>query len=134
MGAHVRRPGYPDRVNGPPDAIAPDGSEIHYRVLDAERASLVEVVLKPGGVSRPVRHRTVEEIWYFLAGTGQVWLEGDVIDVRPGSTVVIPTGRAFQFQATGDEPLRFLCFTSPPWPGDDEAEPVKSGGLGAPTI
>ncbi len=88
------------------------------------------MVLRPGGVSRPVRHRTVEEIWYFLAGTGKVWLEGEVIDVQTGSTVVIPTGRAFQFQTTGDQPLRFLCYTSPPWPGDDEAEEIDAGGLG----
>ena len=107
-----------------PDAIAPDGSEIYHRVLDASRASLVEVVLKPGRVSRPVRHRTVEEIWYFTAGTGRVWIEDEVIDVRPGSTVVVPTGRAFHFTCTGDEALRFLCYTSPPWPGDEEAELV----------
>lgn len=117
-------------MSSKPDAIAPDGSEIHYRVLNATRASLVEVVLKPGGVSRPVRHRTVEEIWYFLAGTGKVWLDGKLADVRAGSTVLIPTGRAFQFEATGDEPLRFLCYTSPPWPGDGEAEPVDIAGLG----
>ena len=117
-------------MSGPPDALAPDGSEIRYLVLDAGRASLVEVTLQLGRVSRPVRHRTVEEIWYVLAGTGKVWLEGDLVEVRPGSTVVIPTGSAFQFEATGDEALRFLCYTSPPWPGDDEAEPIDMGGLG----
>lgn len=117
-----------------PDAIAPDGSDIYYRVLNASRASLVEVGLKPGGVSRPVRHRTVEEIWYFLSGTGEVWLEGEVTTVRAGSSLVIPAGRAFQFRALGDEPLRFLCYTTPPWPGDGEAEPAGAGGLGAPTV
>ena len=109
-------------MSSAPDAIAPDGSEIYYRVLNATRASLVEVVLPVGAVSRPVRHRTVEEIWYFLAGTGSVWVDGEMHEVRPGSTVVIPTGGAFHFAATGEEPLRFLCYTSPPWPGDDEAE------------
>ncbi len=93
-------------------------------MLDAKRASLVEVVLRPGQVSRPVRHRTVEEIWYFTAGTGRVWLDGELTEVRQGSTVIIPTGVAFTFECTGDEPLRFLCYTSPPWPGDDEAEPL----------
>jgi mannose-6-phosphate isomerase-like protein (cupin superfamily) len=121
-------------VNDLPDAIAPDGSEIYYRVLNATRASLVEVVLRPGQTSRPVRHRTVEEIWCLTAGRGRVWLEGEVQEVQPGSTVVIPTGVAFQFEATGDEPLRFLCYTSPPWPGDDEAESVERGGLGSATV
>lgn len=119
-----------------PDSIAPDGSEIYFRVVDAERASLVEVVLQPGRTSRPIRHRSVEEIWYFLGGSGELWLcspEGTVDEVRrvePNQTLIIPTGWAFQFRAPGEEPLRFLCFTSPPWPGDEEAIPVTEGGLG----
>ena len=100
----------------------------------AQRASLVEVVLRPGGVSRPVRHRTVEEVWYFLSGSGEVWLDGETRPVRAGETVVIPTGVAFQFRTVGDEALRFLCFTSPPWPGDDEAIAAGEGGLGSPTV
>jgi mannose-6-phosphate isomerase-like protein (cupin superfamily) len=119
-----------------PDAIAPDGSEIYFRVVDAQHASLVEVVLQPGSTSRPVRHRTVEEIWHFMAGSGDVWLrapDGSVDAIRhvePGETVTIPTGWAFQFRSTGNEPLRFLCYTSPPWPGEQEAAPVAEGGLG----
>ena len=92
------------------------------------------MVLRPGGVSRPVKHRTVEEIWFFLGGAGEVWVGGRFGRVIAGSTVIIPTGAAFQFRTIGDEPLRFLCFTSPPWPGDDEAIPVPEGGLGPPTV
>jgi mannose-6-phosphate isomerase-like protein (cupin superfamily) len=117
-----------------PDAIAPDGSEITFLVGDAHRASLVEVRLRAGKTSRPVRHRTVEEIWYFLSGEGRVWRrrpDGEPLldDVRPGRTLVIPTGWAFQFQASPAADLRFLCYTSPPWPGDDEAVLLPEGGL-----
>lgn len=116
-----------------PDAIAPDGSEIYFLVGDAQRASLVEVRLPAEQTSRPVRHRTVEEIWYFLAGQGRVWRRApdgreQIEEVQPGSVVTIPTGWAFQFQASGDD-LRFLCYTSPPWPGDQEAQPASPGGL-----
>jgi len=118
-----------------PDAMAPDGSEIYFRVLDAERASLVEVILAPGRTSRPVRHQTVEEIWYFLAGSGEVWLRSPdgantTHRLRQGSTVTIPTNWDFQFRSDGVDPLRFLCFTIPPWPGNDEAILVSEGGLG----
>ena len=92
------------------------------------------MVLAPGGVSRPVQHRTVEEVWYFLGGRGEVWVGGTTTLVTAGSTVVIPTGSPFQFRTLGDEPLRFLCFTSPPWPGDGEAIRVEEGGLGEPTV
>src|ERR1700730_9463869 len=116
-----------------PDAIAPDGSDVYFLVTDARRASLVEVRLAAGRTSRPVRHRTVEEIWYFLAGDGRVWRpppdgKGQMSEVGPGSVLLIPTGWAFQFQA-GTEELRFLCYTSPPWPGEHEAEPLAEGGL-----
>ncbi len=123
-----------------PDAIAPDGSEIYFRVLDAQRASLVEVVLGPGRTSRPIRHRTVEEIWYFMGGSGEVWRRSpdrtvdEIRHVEIGSTVTIPTGWAFQFRAIAEEPLRFLCFTSPPWPGEQEAIVLTEGGLGPPSV
>ena len=116
------------------DAVAPDGSDIHFLVTVASRASLVEVRLPAGRTSKPVRHRTVEEIWYFLAGAGRVWRQGPgaepiVEEVRPGSVLTIPTGWAFQFQADPAAELRFLCYTSPPWPGEAEAEPAPPGGL-----
>ena len=128
-----------------PDAIAPDGSEIRLLVGEsqgASKSSLVEVTLGAGEVSRPVRHRTVEEVWYVLEGVGIVWrcppdayLETvPPVDVSPGDSLVISTGWSFQFSAGNDEPLRFLCHTTPPWPGDDEAVPVERGGLGDATV
>ena len=117
-----------------PDAVAPDGSEIYFRVVDAKRASVVEVVLGPGKTSRPVKHRMVEEVWYFVGGTGEVWVEPAIRAVAPGDIVVIPTDTAFQFRAIGDEPLRFVCYTSPPWPGEGEAVAVENGGLGEPNL
>ena len=116
----------------PPDAVAPDGSDIYFLVTDARAASLVEVRLAPGSTSRAVRHRTVEEIWYFLAGEGRVWRrppggETEVSAVGPGSVLRIPTGWAFQFQAGANAELRFLCYTSPAWPGDQEAELLREG-------
>ena len=51
-------------------------------------ASVVHCRLPVGAVSIPVKHRTVEEIWYFLAGEGQVWrVQGEregVLDTAPG--------------------------------------------------
>ena len=128
-----------------PDATAPDGSEIRF-LLDhrhlARQSSAVEVTLPAGQVSRPVWHRTVEEIWYILEGQGQVWrCPPDIgpdqvapVDVAPGNALVIPTGWRFQFSAGAGGPLRFLCMTMPPWPGPDEAQPADFGGLGPPTI
>ena len=85
--------------------------------------------LAPGLVSIAVAHRTVDEIWYFLGGRGQMWRrEGDyeeVSDVEPGVSISIPCGTAFQFRSDGAEPLTAVAITMPPWPGEDEAYPVE---------
>ena len=138
----MQRPPPTRRASPEPDAIAPDGSEIRLLAAHAQGAlyaSLCEVRLPAGAVSRPVAHRSVEEIWYILEGCGRVWRRprggrGDAMEVGPGDSIVIPATWAFQFSAAPDGPLRFLCYTSPPWPGPDEALPVAAGGLGEPTV
>ena len=90
---------------------------------------MVHCTLPPGAVSKPVSHRTVEEVWYFLSGRGQVWRKsgGDesVTDVERGISLSIETGTHFQFRNTStDESLSFIITTMPPWPGPDEAYPV----------
>ena len=128
-----------------PDAVAPDGSQIRFLIdasHGASHASVVEVTLPAGQVSRPVRHRTVEEVWYILEGSGQVWRcpqdaapdEAPPVDVSPGDALVIPTGWSFQFAAGPGVALRFLCVTMPPWPGEDEAEAADFGALGPATV
>jgi mannose-6-phosphate isomerase-like protein (cupin superfamily) len=106
------------------DTLAPDSSEIRL-LSSTSRGSMVHCTLNPGDVSLPVAHKTVEEVWYFLEGTGQVWRRfGDeerVVDVAPGASLSIPVGAHFQFRTTGDDPLRILIVTMPPWPGENEA-------------
>lgn len=107
-----------------PDCLAPDGSEI--RLLPATgRASMVHCTLPPGKVSLAVAHRSVEEVWYFLEGQGEVWRKlgarEEVVQVSPGVSLTIPLGAHFQFRNSGDTPLRFVLATVPPWPGDNEA-------------
>ncbi|MDE2950156.1 MAG: cupin domain-containing protein [Chloroflexota bacterium] len=112
------------------DALAPDGSEIRL-LHQLEGASVVHCTLPVGAVSIPVTHRTVEEIWYFLGGQGQVWrVQGSreqVLDARPGVSLTIPLGTHFQFRNTGDVPLEFVIATTPPWPGEDEAIVLEAG-------
>ncbi len=119
-----------NRVKAKYDLLAPDGSEI--RLLHSlPGASVVHCALPVGAVSIPVTHRRVEEVWYFLAGEGQVWRkQGErelVLDVRAGISLTIPLGTQFQFRNTGDIPLEFIIVTTPPWPGEDEAVVLDAG-------
>lgn len=119
-----------NRVKVEYDLLAPDSSEI--RLLHSlSGASVVHCALPVGRVSIPVRHRTVEEVWYFLAGEGQVWRkQGEhelVLDARSGVSLTIPRGTAFQFRNTGAVPLEFIIATTPPWPGENEAVALAAG-------
>jgi mannose-6-phosphate isomerase-like protein (cupin superfamily) len=109
------------------DHIAPDGSEIRL-LAQANGGGLAHCTLPVGSISSAVAHKTVEEIWFFTAGRGQVWREMNnvekLVDVGPGISLTIPTGASFQFCNTGDEPLEFIITTMPPWPGPQEARSV----------
>ena len=84
--------------------------------------------LPPGKISKAVKHQTVEEIWYFLSGDGQIWrdrLGYEITELVPGMSVSICPDTRFQFKNTGNDNLEFIITTMPPWPGEDEAVDVE---------
>lgn len=100
---------------------AQDGS--HYDgLIGTNQSWLSDCDLQPGEVTRPVRHRAHDEIWFVRSGSGQIWRSNEisqaVIDADFGTCLTIPAGTAFQFRTTGDQPFRFLIFQAPPWPSD----------------
>jgi mannose-6-phosphate isomerase-like protein (cupin superfamily) len=110
-----------------PTVRAPDGSDV--RVLLALRGGgMAHFHLAAGSTARAVTHRSVEEVWYFLGGRGEMWLRsGDhegVTPVEPGVSISIPLGTHFQFRAAPTEPVSAVAVTMPPWPGAEEAVPV----------
>lgn len=113
-----------------PDATAPDGAEIRVlidRPQGATRLSLAEASVKPGERTACVSHRTIEEIWYIVRGTGvfhRLSLDGgeeQAVKVAPGDALLVPTGYRFWVENTGPTDLVFLCCDTPPWPGAGEA-------------
>jgi mannose-6-phosphate isomerase-like protein (cupin superfamily) len=110
-----------------PGILAPDGSAV--RVLCATaRGSMAHFTLSAGAVARPVAHRTIDEIWYFISGTGQMWRRNDaveeIVDVGPGVSISIPAGTSFQFRSDAAGPLTAVGVAMPPWPGPNEARSV----------
>ena len=110
----------------PPDptVTAPDGSDVRV-LLRLSGGSMAHFQLAAGAVSKAVQHRTVEEIWYVLAGGGQMWRRQgereETVDLAPGTCLTIPVGTAFQFRAGNRGPFSAVAVTMPPWPGEDEA-------------
>jgi mannose-6-phosphate isomerase-like protein (cupin superfamily) len=118
-----------------PDVVAPDGSEVRI-LCSLPAGSLIHFTLGAGECSVAVRHRTVDEIWYFLSGTGDVWRRRgpveSVVPAQAGLSLTIPQGTEFQFRASSAGSLVAIAVTMPPWPGDGEA--IAVSGCWPPTL
>jgi len=123
------------RLPDPPDAIAPDGSEVRI-LLALHSGGMAHYELAAGQVSTAVTNTTIEEIWFFLSGQGQMWRKTveheEIVSVEAGVCLTIPLGTQFQFRALGDKPLTAVGVTMPPWPGEAEARVVN--GIWTPTV
>ncbi|HSD51289.1 MAG TPA: cupin domain-containing protein [Candidatus Methylomirabilis sp.] len=118
-----------------PDAVAPDGSDVRV-LLQLRGGSLAHFEFAPGQTSTAVAHRTIEEIWFFMTGRGEMWRklkdQEEVVSVDPGVCITLPVGTHFQLRSLGPEPLAAIGVTMPPWPGADEAYAVP--GKWTPTV
>jgi mannose-6-phosphate isomerase-like protein (cupin superfamily) len=117
------------------DAVAPDGSDVRI-LLGLRGGGMAQFELSPGQTSTAVTHKTVEELWLFLSGRGQMWrrmeVHEEVVAVEAGVCLTIPLGTHFQFRSFGYEPLVAIGVTMPPWPGEGEATIVE--GRWKPTL
>jgi mannose-6-phosphate isomerase-like protein (cupin superfamily) len=104
-----------------PDASAPDGADVRV-LLSLAGGSMAHFSLAPDQTSVAVRHETVEELWYVVAGRGQMWRAHGgvdlVVDLVPGTCLTVPLGTTFQFRSDGDTELEVVGVTMPPWPVD----------------
>ena len=111
-----------------PDVVAPDGSNVRV-LLRLEGGSMAHFELATGRTSIAVAHRTVEELWFFVGGKGDMWRKQgcheEVVSVAAGVCISIPLETHFQFRSTGPDPLTAVAVTMPPWPDEDEAYEVE---------
>lgn len=112
------------RLPADPTVIAPDGSAVRL-LCGLSGGGMAHFELGAGQVAKAVCHRTVEEIWYVVAGRGEMWRrQGDreeTVVLEPGVSLTIPLGTHFQFRAAADEAVAAVAITLPPWPGESEA-------------
>lgn len=118
-----------------PIGAAPDGMDV-FLLAEGERGGMAQFRLAAGKVARAIRHHTIEELWFILAGEGEVWFDDgtgrDPLPLRPGVALRVPPRTPFQVRAATETDLLALGATMPPWPGDAEAELVD--GAWPPTV
>lgn len=117
------------------DTQSPAGADIRF-IMDGPTGNMIHSTVPPGQINRATIHATVSEFWHVLAGEGEIWRkdknEEKITALSAGVSIDIPVGTAFQYRATGDVPLRFICISMPPWPGDFEASHLE--GAWEPTV
>ncbi|QTN25975.1 cupin domain-containing protein [Rhizobacter sp. AJA081-3] len=111
-----------------PTVVAPDGSDVRV-LLGLPAGGMAHFELAAGQVAKAVTHRSVDELWFVLAGHGQMWRRQgereEVVALEPGVCLSIPLGTHFQFRASATEAVSAVAITMPPWPGEAEAVPVE---------
>jgi mannose-6-phosphate isomerase-like protein (cupin superfamily) len=115
------------RLPAHPTVVAPDGSDVRV-LLGLSAGSMAHFELGAGRVARAVTHRSVEEVWFVVAGRGDMWRKQvqreEIVALEPGVCLTIPAGTHFQFRASTTEPVSAIAVTMPPWPGEQEASVV----------
>ena len=100
-----------------PTVTAPDGSDVRV-LLRLSGGSMAHFQLAEGRTSRAIAHRTVDELWYVLAGRAQMWRSKDaheeIVMLEPGTSISIPVGTSFQFRSLGPGPFSAVGVTMPP--------------------
>jgi mannose-6-phosphate isomerase-like protein (cupin superfamily) len=117
------------------DAKSPAGADIRF-IMDGPTGNMIHSTVPPGQINRATVHATVSEFWFVLEGQGEIWRkdagEERVTPLRAGVSIDIPVGTVFQYRNVGEGPLKFICISMPPWPGDSEA--THLAGAWQPTI
>ena len=84
--------------------------------------SLAEEVLPPGFAVKPHYHKTHEEIYYLLAGTGRMRVGDEWQAVKAGDAIYIPREQIHSLQNTGAVEIVLVVIVGPAFSFDDVHE------------
>ena len=100
-----------------------DGSTIRS-LLDRTNSpvahqSLAEATLAAGRATERHYHRSLEELYYVVAGQGLMEIDGQTRTVGPGDAILIPPGAWHQLHADKGGEIKILCCCAPPYSHED---------------
>ena len=84
------------------------------RILIAQDDTITFFVLRATeGVIKPHIHKTHDETVYVIRGTGQMLVNDQWVDIKPGSIHFNPMGKVHSTKITGNEPAVVLSIFTP---------------------
>ncbi|USX28081.1 cupin domain-containing protein [Oxalobacteraceae bacterium OTU3CINTB1] len=96
----------------------------------SDKVSVALFHLEPGKASPWSHNKEGEESFFVLSGTGEIWTDGHVQTIGPGSYIVIQPSTVRSIRASKGVPLDFYAITSPAWSKDDDV--LTNAPAGAP--
>ncbi len=110
MAGIVRRPGGGEHIGGGP-------SRVTIKATSEDTGGslyLGEAVIAPGFPGPPPHtHDKVHDLFYVLEGTLTMLLDGETVEMEPGSFACVQPGTVHTFRNRSDAPVRFLNFNTP---------------------
>jgi len=79
-----------------------------------ENTQVVIMSIPPGGEIGEEVHDKEDQVLYFVAGEGEIILEGETQAIEEGDIVLVHKGTKHNFKNTGLEDLKIITTYSPP--------------------
>lgn len=86
--------------------------QLYLEFFEAKTMSVGVYELAAGSVD-PQQPHTEDEIYYVVAGTGQVHIDGEDSEISPGSVIFVAAGVEHRFHSITDD-LKLLVVFAPP--------------------
>ena len=81
----------------------------------SNRVTITSVTVDPGAEQPRHTHKTSEQIWIAVEGSGTLLLENETtVEFHEGQVVRFADGDVHGFKNTGDAPFKYVSVTSPP--------------------
>ena len=108
--------------------ISPSDTNYFACIIDPveERVPFLQIVeiYEKGGATPPNTHSEAYELFFILHGTGKGHCGGVTVDLKPGSSLLIPPGQEHVVENTGEGKLYAITTMVP---NEDFAELIHSG-------
>ena len=81
----------------------------HYKnILEEEYTKVKKIVINPGESPSYQYHFKRSEIWVVIKGTGEVKIDGAILNLNTGEVIRIPVEAKHTITNTGDDELVFI--------------------------
>ncbi len=80
---------------------------------ESGKISVGVTVIYPYCSTKGHSHADMEEVYYFISGSGKMTVGDDEVDVKAGDALYVPYGGAFhKTENTGNMPMQYLWVTN----------------------